>query len=271
MLNTTKAFLTSIALVGLSATAASANVVTADSIAWENDSTLEVGASFRSYDHPVHKVREVHVPAVKDCQGRIISHAYSYHQNYTVLQNFQTTTGNGKISKKIGSDFLTSIGYDSKAYGAATVRNGNLTGTTGVNTDGKVYGSIAFSPVKNIALIYHAQSNVSAIGAQVQIGSTSIMGAYNTNGGGYSIGLGQEVGLSGKTPTFRLQPVASAEIKTGGEVIVITPKVVSLPKVAKPTTLAPKPGYCQVMGANGFPVIKPCVAPADVKYIRGRG
>lgn len=188
---------------------ASANSITSDSKVWEKDLSVELGYDYRNFNIPVTRTRDV--PAVLE-HGRIVTPAR--HERYTVIKNISNSSGNVRATKLIGSDAALSVGYNGKGYGSATLRNGALTGQLGLTTEGNYFATATVSPFKNVAMVYHNQRNVSAIGAQVQLGNFSVLGSHNmAAGGGYSIGLGYEFGSNpaAPAPTLALTlPAASA-------------------------------------------------------------
>lgn len=254
-MNVLKTTILTATILTIAANAAQANTITSDSQAWDNDTTVEIGANYTEINKPTYKhetrTREVFVEASDDCHP-----AYSYHEDYQVavpvIQSSGVTKIDGKIVTKIGQDVLVGAGADgSRLYATTAVRNGSLTGQLSVNTNGQISSTASYSIAKNIAVLYHNQPHVSAIGTQVQIGGMSVQLAYNLNGGGYRFGIGQEIGLS-KAPTFNLRSVEPVKIVTPTNIVVITPKVIPLPIVTKPTTIKPQ-------------------APVGTMYIRGRG
>jgi hypothetical protein len=252
----------------LSPAIAQANSITADSKAWTNDGlTLEVGASQRQFEvsgiKPVHKVREVHVPAIEaycyiNAHGQEIYvprvEGYTYHENYTVYENFTKQVGkasaNAKVTGRLGNDVLLGVGYDSHLYATGGIRNGSLVASTGLNTSGSYFGTLAYSPIKNLAVIAHAQKEFTAYGLQTQLGNTSFQVAYAPSVKGWSFGVGQEIG-SKSEPTFNLQPV---------------------PEMVKALVPVKSPAIVKVPVKSPAIVKSPAKkVPANSQYIRGRG
>lgn len=269
-----------------SSTPAFANAITVDSKAFDltnSGTTLEVGASYRQFDvkgnrHEArHRTVTKHVPAVYASCGRLITPARDIHvqETYYVTVPFtkelSNTTANAKISRRFGSDFLASVGQDSKPYAGASFKNGSAVLSGSINTHGDYTATLAYSPVKNFALIAHNQKQFTAYGAQVQLGDTSLQVAYAPNVNGLSVGIGQEFYGAKAEPTFNLQPVTEASIETATGTIRINSKVIPQPVVNKPTTI--KPSLLPAPCAKGTVKIQQgdsfyCI---PTKKIRGRG
>jgi hypothetical protein len=206
-------------VIAESATSAEANTITADSKAWENSGlTVEVGASQRQFTvtgtKPVHKVREVVVPAVPaytthDANGLEVLvpevPSYTYHENYTVYEKFTKNvghlSGNAKVVGKIAPGVILGAGIDNRLYTTAAIKVDNLVASGSINTAGSYSATLAYSPFRNMALIAHNQKEFTAFGTQVQLGNTSVQVTYAPSVQGWSFGVGQEV--VARQPTFQ--------------------------------------------------------------------
>jgi hypothetical protein len=235
---------------------AQANSITSDSKAWTNEGlTIEVGASQRQFNvsgvKPVNKVREVHVPSVPaytyhDAHGREVHvpevPGYNYHENYTVYEavtkNIGRLSGNAKFTGKVTPGIIVGAGIDNRFYLTTAVKIDNLVASGGINTAGSHHATLAYSPVKNVALIAHNQKEFTAFGTH-----TSVQVTYAPAVQGWSFGIGSEV--STRQPTFQATKI---------EEIV-------------PETSTPKPPLLNM----STPKQKVHKLNRNTMYIRGRG
>lgn len=240
------------ALAGsVTAEKAEAGVVTADSTAWTNDGlTGEIGLDYRAFD--IKRSRTVHIPAVME-HGQVIVPARDIKVPFTVRPS--GLSGSGKVSGRLGSDVLVGIGYGGKLYGYTAVKNGGLVGSIGgtaFNSDrSQLFGSVAFSPIKNTAVFADFRQSQTSYGVQQQLGNAFVYGAYSPNTNGYAAGIGLEIGSRTEAPV----------------------------KVAVPSDLVCPSGYDQYDGGCVKTIPAPTriapappIDPAPSKgYVRGRG
>lgn len=205
------------AVAGSIASPADAGVVTADSKAWTNSGlTGEVGVDYRSFEQTKTRTetrtREVKVvvpatAATYDEHGVELTAAtpeYTairhqiYHVTVPFTQRNSGLQGTGKVSGRISSDVLLSVGYGGSLYGSTSVKNGKLVGTLGTTLFGtnrpQLFGTVAYGVAPNLSAIADFRQGQSSYGAQYQMGNSHLYGAYSPATKGYSFGYGLEVG-----------------------------------------------------------------------------
>jgi hypothetical protein len=218
----TKISALSTALLLATASLASANSLTADSPEFKYDQTLELGATQRQYEikgvKKETRIREVHVPAVME-HGKIVTPATTRHESYVVVVPFTkqigSFSGNGRVSQRVGSDFVASLGFDSKVYAGAALRNGLLVGSGTINSSGQYTATLAYSPTPGVALVVHNQKQFTAYGGQIQLGDASVQVSYAPAVNGYSFGFAQSFNLAPQaTPqvTPQVTPQATPQV-----------------------------------------------------------
>lgn len=209
---------------------AEAGVPTADSSAWANDGlTGEIGLDYRTYNKPAVRTETrtrnvidtlaytlppipayvddhgVHIPEVPARHVEATYKAENYHVSTPFTQRINNTSGSGKISgRPFGPDVLVGIGYGGKLYGYTAIKNGNLVGSVGATAFNfnppQVFGSIAYSPIKNTAVFADFRQGQTSYGLQQQMGDAYVYGAYSPKTNGYAVGIGLEIGSKGETP-----------------------------------------------------------------------
>lgn len=234
--SSTCAILLSFAIVGTVAPA-EAGIVTADSQAWVNDGlTGEVGANYRSFDVKAVKqerrIREIVVPPTPD---RVIevdgthvtipgtpatTRQETFFVNTPFTKRITGLNGAGKVSGRISSDVLLSIGYDQNLNASASVKNGTLVGTVGSTFNGQLFGTVALSPFKNVALFADMRRSQTSYGTQLQLGDTNVHYAYSPATQGHSIGLAFEIG---SRPTTRDSNVSNTRPFSAVENVLVPP------------------------------------------------
>lgn len=258
------------ALILSSLTPAFAGVPTADSTAWTNDGfTIEAGTDYRTFD--VKGVKTTHIPEVIGEHGKVITPARDIKTAFT--KNFNNRVLSGKVSTKLSSDVLIGVGYGGNIYGYTAVKNGNLVGSIGGTSfnAGKpeVFGSVAYSPIKNTAVFVDFRKGQTSYGVQQQMGNTFVYGSYSPNINGYAAGIGVELG--GQSTKQAVDEVLSWPVPAPDTVITSQP-VTSQPDQAKDK----QPDCDQVIDSNNEVVCTtvPSTQPATVKdtpFTRGRG
>lgn len=194
---------------------ADAGTVTADSKAWTNDGlTGEVGIDYRSFD--VKRSTIIRTP-VSVSHGVVVPASIRI---VPVTSRVNNLNDSGKISGRVSSDILLSVGYAGKLYGSSSVKNGNLVGTIGSTAFNngerpQMFGSIAYSPIKNTAVVVDFRRGQTSYGLQQQVGDAYIYGAYSPSTNGYAAGIGLEVG--GNAPVAKAPSCpATYDLRDGG-------------------------------------------------------
>jgi hypothetical protein len=237
-------YLPLIAMGLMAAPGANAGMIpTADSPAFDRDLSIDAGIAVElgTKTTTTTQVHEVEPPAPEDCppedwegddEGFITDGPDSFTTTSTVSEATTRVLNSQRANIRVAPGTLATISHNNGevSIGGAVKVNNLVAASAGVSLNGDINGSVAVSPVKNLALYAEYVNQGANYGVQYQAGDVAIQ-AY-TRPDAQAYGVGVAINFGQEAPKPRLEPkVQAPEVKT--------PEV-KTPVLVAPSRTAPK-------------------------------
>jgi hypothetical protein len=152
-----------------------------------------------------------------------------------------------RVNVKVASDTFVYVARNSGdiGVGAATRINKLAAISAGIQTDGKLQGAVAVSPLSNVPVAVYAEYEREAMnyGVQYQLNNTALQAYYRPDRQAFGFGVSVNIGAEQSTDSA-VTPVATPT--TARQVVppsitpLITPLIKPTPELRAPVKLAPK-------------------------------